>query len=348
MSQRASKSFFKASLASVVAGLTSCLLASCAVDGLAPGSARQSLAAPDGEVLLYERSLYGGLTQIGLEHIDRLVGAQEFALRSPAALSARGNDLYIYDDAASILYKYDLVFDAISEFFSDAAFSRYNLTASRMTSIHVAKDQTVFVADPNSGRVLRFSRDGQLITTYADPLNLSRPNGVIMDERSGQVFVADSVYGHIVVFGITGMPLLAINSGVGGVGRFQMVKDMAFGPDGLYVLDLLSKEVFVMAADGAPRYAFESAELINPSAIVVDEFNRVYISDRQDNTIRVYENGKLTLTYGGTGVGPGQFYDITDMALDRDQLYVADSLNGRVQIFILAPPKSKQQPTEDK
>jgi len=339
MSQRSSTSQLQVALAFATGLLASSLLASCVFDGVTPGSARRALVASEGEILLYQSSIYGGLTSIGLDHIDRLVGAQEFALQSPTALSARGDDLYVYDDAARILYKYDIAFDALSEFFSHAAFNELNLSTSRMTGLYVASDLTVFVTDPNSGRVLRFNREGRLITTYADPLNLSRPNAVQVDEKSGRVFVSDSVYGHIVVFGMTGMPLQAINSGTGGTGQFQVATDITFGPDGLYVVDLLSKEIFVMGLDGTPRYSFESSELGNPGAIIVDEFNRVYISDRQDNTIKIYEDGKLATTYGGTGSAPGSFYDVTDMSLDRNMLYVADSLNGRVQLFRIAPPR---------
>jgi len=349
MSQRSPREFIKAALIFLAGlGLASGMLSACAFDRTAPGSALQQHVASSSRVLQFQRSIYGGITQFGLGNIDRLVGAQEFALQAPTALSARGNELFIFDNVSRILYKYDLLQEAISEFFSDAALFNYNLTTSRMTSIHVANDLSLFVADPNNARVLRFNNLGQLITTYSDPLNLSRPNTVILNERNGWVYVADSVYGHIVVFGNTGMPILAINSGAAGTGSFKMVKDMAFGPDGLYVLDLLSKEVFVMSEDGAPRYAFEAEGLVNPSAIAVDNFNRVFISDLQDNTIKVFENGMLSMVYGGPGSGAGQFYDITDLALDGNLLYVADSLNGRVQVYTVEPPRREvQQPAVD-
>jgi len=54
----------------------------------------------------------------------------------------------------------------------------------------------------------------------------------------------------------------------------------------------------------------------------------------------------LLATVGGTGASPGRFKGITDVALESGFLYVADSLNGRIQVFKVtsgAPSAEKSQ-----
>jgi hypothetical protein len=52
----------------------------------------------------------------------------------------------------------------------------------------------------------------------------------------------------------------------------------------------------------------------------------------------VFRGGKLLASFGGKGNGPGRFGRIESMALDGNLLYVADSLNARVEVLLVAPP----------
>ena len=100
-----------------------------------------------------------------------------------------------------------------------------------------------------------------------------------------------------------------------------------------------------MALDGKDLYAFGNEELKMPRAVAVDRFNRVYVSDDFDNSIKVFADRELIATIGGTGGGgatPANFNRITFLSLDQNTLYVADSLNGRIQSFQIAPVPARR------
>ena len=49
-----------------------------------------------------------------------------------------------------------------------------------------------------------------------------------------------------------------------------------------------------------------------------------------DNTTKVYKNGQLAASFGGSGATPASFNRITSLWLEQNLLYVTDSLNRRV------------------
>jgi len=116
------------------------------------------------------------------------------------------------------------------------------------------------------------------------------------------------------------------------------------GRDGIYVVDRLAKRVVVLGWDGVFHYAFGEGVLNEPGAIAVTGDNIVFISDNFDDTIRVYRGNRtkgknlvLADRVGGSGVAPGSFNGIGGLTVVDDLLYVADSLNARVQIYLIDP-----------
>ena len=63
--------------------------------------------------------------------------------------------------------------------------------------------------------------------------------------------------------------------------------------------------------------------------------NKLYLSDASDQTIKVFNmSGKRLAKYGGAGKDKGRFAFATGLAVnDREQIYVADSNNHRVQVL---------------
>ncbi len=72
----------------------------------------------------------------------------------------------------------------------------------------------------------------------------------------------------------------------------------------------------------------------------------VFVADNFDRGIKVYTEGRLSATLGGSVLGgsggaPVQFSRIGGLWLEQDTLYVADSLNQRVQSFLVAAPNQE-------
>jgi len=184
---------------------------------------------------------------------------------------------------------------------------------------------------------LHFSEYGELRTTFQDLTNLSGPVDVIVNEKTGDVLVADGLFSHIVVFNNMGKAITAIGQRGTGPGRFRAITFMTSGADGLYILDRLELPVQVIDWQGSYHYSFGGSELLFPSAIAVDKDQRAFIADRSSNNIMVYQDGQLIMTFGTSGSAPGRFRLITGLWVNGNLLYVADSLNQRVQVLRINP-----------
>lgn len=249
---------------------------------------------------------------------------------SPTAVAVRGNIVYVVDSGRRQIFQYDLEQQNMTPF--------ADYSAGAVSGITVAPDLSLYVADINARKILHFSVDGRLLRTFGNDLEVARPVAVLLDEHSGNLLVADSLYNHVVVFNSLGRVLSVLQSSEG-----RSIEAMASGPDGLYLVDRLSKQVVVIGPNGADRYVLGRGTLKNPGAIAVDRFNRVFVSDSFDNTIKIYEHGQLAASFGGSGATPAAFNRITSLWLEQNMLYVADSLNVRIQIFRVAAPGMKEQ-----
>ncbi|MDH5324592.1 MAG: hypothetical protein OEZ68_08455 [Gammaproteobacteria bacterium] len=265
-----------------------------------------------------------------------LVGpADEVKFVKPVAVGGRDNFLYIVDAGAKVVFRYNLDTHNIS------AIGQVGVRfAGDLGNIYVLKDYSFYIVDSTGKQVLHFDKEGQLLNTLNDPANLSRPMDVWVNERNGDVYVADGSYSHIIVFDRFGRAYKLVGQRGTGPGRFRAITDMTAGVDGLYVVDRLELPIQVFGFEGNFLFSFGEKKQIYPTAIAVDQWKRVYVSDKSDNTIRVYDNKELIAEVGGGGAAPGRFRLITGMWLKDRFLYVADSMNKRVQVMQINPEYS--------
>lgn len=249
-------------------------------------------------------------------------------LMQPTAVSVQHGEVYLIDAGLRRIFRYDRGQQTLVPF--------TNLSADAAMNVYAAPDMTVYVTDPARSRVLQLTRDGYLLQTFSSNIHLARPVAVTVDERDGRVLVADGMHDHIVVFNRLGT-LLSVIVPRGGQDLARSIAAMASGPDGLYLTDRFSRQVVVLGRDGAYIHAFGKGTLVDPGAIAVDRGNRVFVSDRFDNTIKVYHDGMLLESFGGSGSAPGYFNQVTGLCESQGLLYVADSLNARIQIMLVEP-----------
>ena len=280
-----------------------------------------------------------------LTHWSTLTGARVSALPDPlspfarrpdfsgnlqwislAAVAARGNYVFVADAGRRKIYRYDTAQQSMTSFADYAG--------GAMGNIAVASDLSLYVADIGSQKVLHYSVDGRLLRSFDNALEIARPVGVLVDASNGEVLVADSLRNHVVVFNSLGRVLSVLRSD-----ESRSTEAMASGPDGLYLVDRVGRKIVVIGRDGRDRYTLGSGTLKLPGVIAVDRFNRVFVSDSFDNTIKVFENGKLLTSFAGGGAVPPSFNRIAGLWLEQNMLYVADSVHARVQIFRIAAPK---------
>ena len=212
------------------------------------------------------------------------------------------------------------------------------LAADHATSLQIASDGSVWLADPAGARVLQLDAFGRVRRTLQDERNASRPIAVVATEAPSDVYVADSTDARIVQFEPFGRALRRF-----GADKLQSVAAMVAGPEGLYVVDRLAQQVVVFGLDGAVRQVFGEGSLVQPRAIAVDTAGRVFVSDDADQRIKIFIAGQLVASTGGRGNAPGLFGRIDGLAVDRNLLAVADSVNARVQLLLLSPESLRRR-----
>ncbi len=198
--------------------------------------------------------------------------------------------------------------------------------------------------DSDLDPILLFDLDGKLIRSFGAGL-IAWPHGIFVD-REDNVWVADAVgyapvpegWGHVVYkFSPEGELLMTLGRrGVAGDGRdtFRKPNDVVVAPDGhIFVADghgsgpdePANNRIVKFAPDGSYLMEFGTAggdvgELDEPHALAMDSEGRLFVADRGNSRIQIFDqNGRHLATWTQFGRPSGLFIDRDDV------LYVADS-----------------------
>lgn len=118
--------------------------------------------------------------------------------------------------------------------------------------------------------------------------------------------------------------------------------DLALSGEGnLLVTDLANGQIWTYSTAGRllgpmlTQSQKAAAELHRPAAIVIDRRGRILVADVGDHRIKTFNRlGGLQASWGGEGLGPGEFRYPSDIAVDQTgMILVADSENRRVQVL---------------
>jgi hypothetical protein len=201
--------------------------------------------------------------------------------------------------------------------------------------MQLGSDLAAWVVLPSEHVVLQYDLRGRLVRRWVDEMDVPRPVAVAVPEDRSRVLIGDGASARIVVFDPLGRPQGVLGGRRASV--LQSIAAMRFGPRGLYVLDRLAQQVVVLDPRGEPVEIIGENQLVQPRAMAVDRTGRVFVADDAQQRIKVFRGPELLASVGGHGVGPGRFGRIESLALDGNMLYVADSMQARVQIMLVAP-----------
>jgi hypothetical protein len=169
---------------------------------------------------------------------------------------------------------------------------------------------------------------------------LVRPTGIAV--ANGRVYVVDPPRHDVVVFDDAGGELLRFGGRGEGEGELNYPTAVAAAPDGaLLVVDALNFRVVRFSADGRYLGAFGAAgdgegAFARPKAVAVDAAGRIYVSDAERDLVAVFDAaGTFEYVLGGSGSAPGELLLPAGVAVAAAHLFVADSQNGRIQVFEL-------------
>lgn len=168
------------------------------------------------------------------------------------------------------------------------------------------------------------------------PLELLRPQGVAVDAQQ-RVYVSDVGRGGVLVFdpSIAEVRLLNRSSGFR---TFQTPVGIAIGEGGdIFVVDADVGLVARLDTLGKPKAPIGEGVLKRPTGVAYDaEQKRIIVADTDQHEILYFDlDGRLIKRFGGLGDKPGEFNRPTFLAIWRNELYVADTMNARIQVLDL-------------
>jgi DNA-binding beta-propeller fold protein YncE len=147
-------------------------------------------------------------------------------------------------------------------------------------------------------RVLTLDRTGTVVREIGLDADLDFPNGIAVD-KAGLVWVTDSNNGRLLAFDQTGNLMARVGRG-STAGNLGLPRGLALDASG---------RIFVVDSTGSGVFVYREPE----------------------------EGGRVPAYvgfFGGSGVGDGQFaFPIGAAVDDRGRIYVADTANGRVQVW---------------
>lgn len=294
-----------------------------------PDASQDLTPAKAADPLVYWEAITGGT--VGNNITGKIVNR----FIRPTAVAVRGDAIYVADAGHELLYRYDQVSGKLAALVDLKIFA-----SGEVSDIYVTQDHFIFITDAAGHKVIAFDPKGSFIRTYENRLNLVDPVAVLVDEQTKNVFVADGEMDHVLLFNENGELLTAMGGRGTEPGRFLNITTMTRGPEGYYIAERIGHHVQVLDQNGTYLYSFAQQGVVFPLAVAADANFRSYVADYLDNSIKVYERGRYITSIGKTGAGPGEFKRITDLWLDNDLLYVADSLNGRIQVMRVSPLES--------
>ena len=274
---------------------------------------------------------YTGLTGTAGKVLHAVTGGDFVKFVAPVALTVQGDYLYVVDMGLDTLLRFNLITRRM-----ERIMDLHGLISGEVYDIYVRPDFSFFITDTNAARVLYFNAAGTLKRIYENKLNLVWPVAVTEDPQTGDLLIADGEFDHILVFNAKGELVTAVGGRGNEPGKFLNVTALAHNSDTFFVAARVGQKIQALDHNGDYLYSFPQESVTFPMAMAADDEFRLFVGDYLDNSIKVYDRGRFVTSIGGSGVGPGSFKRITDLHVAKEFLYVADSLNSRVQVLKIA------------
>jgi DNA-binding beta-propeller fold protein YncE len=222
--------------------------------------------------------------------------------------------------------------------------------------IAVDAADNIYVADSERGLVLVYAPDGKFlhyIGKRGDESLFHYPTAIAIDRNSGRLFVLDSPRHLLFVLDLEGNVLQRIGRrSAHSIGKFSgdtipmdldYPTEIAIGNNELVVVDSGNSRIRIMDLQCNPLAQFRipatpGPPMIDEVGLSLDLAGNIYVSSVRDSHIRIYgRDGSLLGSFGRTGSEIGEFNSPAGLWIDgMDRLYVADTNNGRVQVFQLS------------
>ena len=207
--------------------------------------------------------------------------------------------------------------------------------------IAVDKDDNIYVADSSNHRIQKFTAKGNFIGVVGcggeGVLCFRNPRDISHNLRDNRLYVCDDDNRRIQVLETNLTFCRAFGEPGDGNGQLSFPYGIDFDDDGTIIVAEYhsNKRVQLFTPEGNHVHILQGKTLNNPYGVAVDSAGSIYVSENGGNCISVFDKCRKFITcFGSHGSDPGQFNKPHLIHIDHhDNLYVADTENGRLQIF---------------
>lgn len=314
------------------------------LSGAAAGPAPQWPPAPETARLRYIEEISGSRVaaagRLGaflrvLIGLDRAGELSKDRLIRPTGIFVSSGTVFIADPGRRAILRYEES-TGKGEWWPHS--TRQRLLAP--VSMAQTPDGRLLVVDSILKKVLILDAAGKIAKELeGDPQGLGQPASVTAsDER---IYVSDVKNHRIAVYGMEGVFLHSFGRRGTGEGEFNFPTYLWFDKAArrLWVSDSGNFRVQWFDTDGKPlgrlgENGNRPGYLARPRGIATDSDGHTYIADAAFDAFQIFDEKNLLLFVGRAGGAAGEFNMPGGIFIDgRDRLYVADTQNGRVQVF---------------
>lgn len=253
-----------------------------------------------------------------ITRMDAAGGARPDALGAyvplifPVAVAAAFGDIYIADAGASRLYRYDRSLDAMAVM--------PNVVVGAATRLQTGPDGSIYVLDPFTSDIRRYSRGGQPLPSLRGRQVTSRYSDFAVDPLSGRVYAVDSA--HLCIDEIHPVGLVAIE-----MQRIEEAGPIATDGRGIFLGGTRCACVAEWIR-GRQGRRFSAGSLRQPKAIAL-EGNQIFAIDAFDRSIaRLHEEAIEQATPASLGLVAPE-----SLTIAGGIVHVADGAGHRVSLF---------------
>jgi sugar lactone lactonase YvrE len=256
-------------------------------------------------------------------------------LVGPTSVAMRGNDLLVLDAAAGRLWRVDTALNTLTGI--------AGAPTPPGAALALGADLSAWVLDPGARRVLRFGRDGRLLQSWPIDTTLPSPVALALADGGATLLVADGMGAQWAEQRSPGAPLLSILpstvagqriSGVDGLATSALA-GRGSASDALWLLDRLGGVVHRAQRDGRVTTTLGRGELMQPTALAVDRFERVFVVDRQGRELVCLQAGVPARRFQAAALGLQQ---IGGLAIDDRLAVFTDPQVGQLVLHRLGRP----------
>ena len=272
-----------------------------------------------------------------------LPAGSKMGAAAAVAFDARGH-LYVLTRGAQAFFEFDPN-GAFVRSFGDGMFTRSH-------GLKIDREGNLWATDVGAHTVVKLNPAGQVLLTIgtkgeagewneaAGSRKLNQPNDIAIG-ANGDIFIAQ---GHtpgltrgdarVLKFDKDGRFLKSWGGKGKEPGQFDVAHGIVIDPKGLlWVMDRENSRIQVFDTDG--RFVREQKYKGLPCSVAFGRDEAFMVNGFTGQILRLDTAGKVLAAAGKAGTAPGEFGEAHFVALSpRNEVYVADSVNGQLMKFV--------------